>query len=67
MDFYVLSGIERGAELGDINGPTNGSRADATRTSTRAIGRQPSRFRQIAAAYETLSDPDRRRRYDVGG
>lgn len=29
--------------------------------------RAADQFRQIAAAYETLSDPDRRRRYDASG
>src|SRR3954470_5145103 len=67
MDFYIVLGVERAATVGDIK---------------RAYKRLPRRFhpdikpgdrmaaaqfRQIAEAYETLSDPDRRRRYDAAG
>src|SRR5712691_9036804 len=67
MDFYVILGLERGATLGDI------------KRAYRRLARRyhpdinpgdrmaAAQFRQIAEAYETLSDPDRRRRYDAGG
>ena len=66
MDFYILLGIEPGATLNDIK--------RAYRRLARRIhpdinpGDQmaASQFRQITEAYETLSDPDRRRRYDTG-
>ena len=45
----------------------SGWRASIIRTSIRATGLAAVQFRQIAEAYETLSDPDRRRRYDVLG
>jgi len=67
VDFYVILGLERGAALGDI------------KRAFRRLARRyhpdinpgdrlaAAQFRQIAEAYETLSDPERRRRYDTGG
>jgi molecular chaperone DnaJ len=67
MDLYVILGLARGATLGDI------------KRAYRRLARRhhpdinpgdrlaAAHFRQIAEAYETLSDPDRRRRYDATG
>ena len=67
MDFYILLGLERAASVGDI------------KRAYKRLARQyhpdinpgdrlaAAQFRQIAEAYETLSDPDRRRRYDATG
>jgi molecular chaperone DnaJ len=67
MDFYLILGVERAATLGDI------------KRAYRRLARKyhpdinpgdrlaEAQFRQIAEAYETLSDPDRRRRYDTSG
>jgi molecular chaperone DnaJ len=67
MDFYVILGLDRSASVGDIK---RAYRRLARRyhpdinpgDRTAAV-----QFRQIAEAYETLSDPDRRRRFDVLG
>lgn len=67
MDLYVLLGIEREATLEDVK---RAYRRLARRfhpdinPGDRAA---EQRFRQIAEAYETLSDPDRRKRYDTAG
>jgi molecular chaperone DnaJ len=67
MDFYIVLGLDREASLGEI------------KRAYRRLARRfhpdinpgdrmaAAQFRQIAEAYETLSDPDRRRRYDSGG
>ena len=67
MDFYLVLGLERAATLGDV------------KRAYRRLARRfhpdinpgdrtaAAQFRQIAEAYETLSDPDRRRRYDTVG
>ncbi len=67
MDLYILLGVSRAATLDDIK---RAYRRLARKyhpdinPGDRAAALQ---FRQIAEAYETLSDPDRRRRYDAGG
>lgn len=67
MDFYIVLGVTRGASLNEI------------KRAYRRLARRyhpdinpgdrmaAAQFRQISEAYETLSDPDRRRRYDVHG
>ena len=67
MDFYVILGLEREASLRDL-------KRAYTRLARRYHpdlnpgDREAAAFYQRATeAYETLSDPDRRRVYDTGG
>jgi molecular chaperone DnaJ len=62
-DYYLILGVGRGADLDQIK--------QAYRTIVKtchpdlAVDPDADRFRQIQEAYETLSDQDRRRRYDA--
>jgi molecular chaperone DnaJ len=66
MDLYIVLGIERGAPTGEVK--------KAYRRLARRLHpdinpgdrESETRFRQVLDAYETLIDPDRRRRYDAG-
>jgi DnaJ-class molecular chaperone len=67
MDFYIVLWVNRGASLPEVK--------KAYRRLARRLHpdvnpgdeRAAVRFREIAEAYATLSDPDRRQRYDVVG
>jgi molecular chaperone DnaJ len=67
MDFYLVLGVERGATLADVKRAykrlARKCHPDINPGDRRAV----AQFRQIAQAYETLSDAERRRRYDTTG
>jgi molecular chaperone DnaJ len=67
MDLYVILGVERGATVADVKRAykrlARKYHPDINPGDRMAAGK----FRQIAEAYETLMDPDRRRRYDTTG
>ena len=67
MDFYVILGLDRHAPPEDIKRAykrlARRFHPDINPGDRMAAGQ----FRQISEAYETLIDPDRRRRYDAGG
>jgi molecular chaperone DnaJ len=67
MDFYILLGLERGATLGDIKRAYKRLARKYHPDINPGDRLAASQFRQIAEAYEILSDPDRRRRYDTTG
>src|SRR2546427_12680219 len=67
MDFYVILGLERGATLADIKRAYKRLARRFHPDINPGDRMAAAQFRQIAEAYETLSDPDRRRRYDAVG
>src|SRR6187397_2075223 len=66
MDFYIVLGIERGAAAGDIKRAYKRLARRLHPDINPGDREAAARFRQILDAYETLIDPDRRRRYDAG-
>jgi molecular chaperone DnaJ len=67
MDFYIVLGIERGATVSDIKRAYKRLARRFHPDINPGDGMAAAQFRQIAEAYETLSDADRRRRYDSAG
>ena len=67
MDFYVILGLQRGATLADVKRAYKRLARRFHPDINPGDRMAASQFRQIAEAYETLSDPDRRRRYDATG
>src|SRR5213594_3184209 len=67
MDLYVLLGLERAATLADVKRAYKRLARKYHPDINPGDRMAAAQFRQIAEAYETLSDPDRRSRYDAGG
>ena len=67
MDFYVILGLERGATLADVKRAYKRLARRFHPDINPGDRTAAQQFRQISEAYETLSDPDRRRRYDATG
>ena len=67
MDFYILLGIERGATLADIKRAYKRLARKYHPDINPGDRTAAAHFHQVSEAYETLSDPDRRRRYDSFG
>ena len=66
MDFYIILGLERGASTGDIKRAYKRLARRYHPDINPGDRTAAAHFRQIAEAYETLVDPDRRSRYDRG-
>lgn len=67
MDFYVILGLERTASHGDIKRAYKRLARKCHPDINPGDRMAAAQFRQVAEAYETLSDPDRRSRYDSLG
>src|SRR6187549_1022794 len=67
MDLYILLGVEREATAGDIKRAYKRLARRFHPDINPGDRMAASQFRQIAEAYETLIDPERRRRYDTSG
>jgi molecular chaperone DnaJ len=66
MDFYIVLGVERGAPAGEIKRAYKRLARRLHPDINPGDREAEARFRQVLDAYETLMDPDRRRRYDAG-
>src|SRR5215213_7938310 len=66
MDLYIVLGVERGAAAGDIKRAYKRLARRLHPDINPGDREAEARFRQVLDAYETLMDPDRRRRYDAG-
>jgi len=67
MDFYLVLGLERAATLGEIKRAYKRLARRYHPDINPGDRMAAQQFRQIAEAYETLSDPERRRQYDIAG
>jgi molecular chaperone DnaJ len=67
MDLYIVLGLERGASVSEIKRAYKRLARRFHPDINPGDRMAAAQFRQIAEAYETLSDPDRRRHYDSAG
>jgi molecular chaperone DnaJ len=66
MSFYVILGVRREASVGDIKRAYRRLARKFHPDINPGDRAAAQRFREIAEAYEVLSDPSRRRAYDAG-
>src|SRR5688572_1670917 len=66
MDLYIVLGVQREATAADIKRAYRRLARRFHPDINPGDREAAARFRQILEAYETLTDPERRRRYDTG-
>src|SRR4029453_4101865 len=66
MDLYIVLGVEHSARQSDLKRAYRRLARRYHPDINPGDRESAARFRQILEAYETLIDPDRRRRYDSG-
>jgi molecular chaperone DnaJ len=66
MDLYIVLGLQRGATVVEIKRAYRRLARRYHPDINPGDREAAARFHDVVAAYETLTDPDRRRRYDTG-